>query len=40
MAGWDTGKSFKMNQRLVIGYEPTLICFGSNILKIEAVLVF
>ena len=30
----------KMNQRLVIVFVPTLIRFGSNILKIVAVLVF
>ena len=30
---------FKMNQRLLIGYEPTLIRFGSNILKIATVSV-
>ena len=30
----------KMNQRLVIGYDPTLIRFGSDILKIVAVLIF
>ena len=29
----------KMNQRLVIGYDPTLIRFGSDILKIATVLV-
>ena len=28
-----------MNQQLLIGYEPMLIHFGSNILKIVAVLV-
>ena len=28
-----------MNQQLLIGYEPTLIHFGSDILKIVAVLV-
>ena len=27
-----------MNQRLLTGYEPTLIHFGSNILKIAFVL--
>ena len=31
--------SSKMNQRLLKGYEPTLICFGSDILKIATVLV-
>ena len=31
--------SSKMNQRLLKGYEPTLICFGSKILKIATVLV-
>ena len=31
---------FKMNQRLLIGYEPTLIRFGSEILKIVAVFIF
>ena len=30
----------KMNQRLVIVYDPTLIRFGSNILKIVAYLLF
>ena len=30
----------KLNQRWVIDYDPTLICFGSNILKIVAVSVF
>ena len=30
----------KMNQRLVIGYDPMLIRFGSDILKIATVLVF
>ena len=39
VAGWDTGKSSKIYQRLLIGYEPTLIRFGSDILKIMAVLV-
>ena len=29
----------EMNQRLRIGYEPTLIRFGSDILEIVAVLV-
>ena len=29
----------KMNQRLLIGYEPTLISFGSDVLQIVAVLV-
>ena len=29
----------KMNQRLLIVYEPTLICFGSDILKIVTVSV-
>ena len=28
-----------MNQRLLKDYEPTLICFGSDILKIATVLV-
>ena len=28
-----------MNQRPVIGYDPTLICFGSDILKIVTVFV-
>ena len=31
---------FKMNNRLVIVYEPTLIRFGSDILKIVAASVF
>jgi len=30
----------KMNQRIVIVYDPTLIRFGSDILKIATVLVF
>ena len=30
----------KLNQRGLIDYEPTLIRFGSDILKIVAVLVF
>ena len=30
----------KMNQWLLMGYEPTLIRFGSDILKIVAMLVF
>ena len=30
----------KMNQRVVIGYDPTLIRFGSDILKFVAVSVF
>ena len=30
----------KMNQRWVIDYDPMLIRFGSDILKIVAVLVF
>ena len=30
----------KLNQRGLIDYEPMLICFGSDILKIVAVLVF
>ena len=30
----------KLNQRLLTGYEPTLICFGSDILKIATVSVF
>ena len=29
-----------MNQRLLIGYEPTLICCGSDILKIATVSLF
>ena len=28
-----------MNHRLLIGYEPTLIGFGSDVLQIVAVLV-
>ena len=30
----------KLNQPGLIDYEPTLICFGSDILKIVAVSVF
>ena len=30
----------KMNQRWVIDYDPTLIRFGSDILKLAAMLVF
>ena len=30
----------KMNQRWVIDYDPMLIRFGSDILKIVAVLIF
>ena len=32
--------SSKMNQRLVIVYDPTQICFGTDILKIVAVSIF
>ena len=39
VAGWDTGKSSKIYQRLLIGYEPTLIRFGSDTLKIATVSV-
>ena len=39
VAGWDTGKSSKIYQRLLIGYELTLIRFRSDILKIATVSV-